>query len=35
MDVFVFINVQGQDTFEKNQINPIGIKIENNKIQTC
>ena len=33
MEVFDFINVRGQQTFEENEINPIGIKIENNKIQ--
>ena len=33
MEVFDFINVRGQQTFEENEINPIGIKIENNNIQ--
>ena len=33
IEVFDFINVRGQQTFEENEINPIGIKIENNKIQ--
>ena len=33
MKVCDFINVGGQQNFEENEINPIGIKIENNKTQ--
>ena len=33
MEVCDFINVRRQQTFEENEINPIGIKIENEKIQ--
>ena len=33
MKVCDFINVGGQQNFEENEINSIGIKIENNKTQ--
>ena len=33
MKVCDFINVRGQQNFEENEINPIGIKIEKNKTQ--
>ena len=33
MKVCDFINVRGQQNFEENEINPIGIKIENSKTQ--